>query len=171
MACADGCSYAPLLCTHFASLPSISTEKQSSFVQQLHSAAGGESLRFSEATLYLEPWGKPLLRLEAGTLQKNEDLQPVPPVQETLPSAIFHFPHLLGQACWSICSLASTPAARRGLPCAARQPCSAAEHSAAGHLLPAPAGEAEAAASVSPPALGIILPLHRSEAQTHPCEG
>jgi len=33
MGCADGCSYAPLLCTHFASLPSISTEKQSSFVQ------------------------------------------------------------------------------------------------------------------------------------------
>lgn len=58
MVCADGCSYAPLLCTHFASLPSISTEKQSSFVQQLHLAAGGESLRFSEATLYLEPRGK-----------------------------------------------------------------------------------------------------------------
>lgn len=61
MGCADGCSYAPLLCTHFASLPSISTEKQSSFVQQLHLAAGGESLRFSKATLYLEPREKSLL--------------------------------------------------------------------------------------------------------------
>lgn len=70
MACADGCSYALLLCTHFASLPSISMEKQSSFVQQLHLATGGESLRFSKATLYSEPQGKSLLRLEAGTLQK-----------------------------------------------------------------------------------------------------